>query len=223
MNKAKLAGFLIFVVIVVYAGKQFLVPPIMDIQSSISSVQTAKENRERAEQKLKSIKKRQQQEIEKKKLAEKIRKENEGNLKQIYVPAFTKEKDTTSLFGKQVKDIVTLAKKSGLRMHSWEFYTELKNEALLSGTSYSISETLDEEEEKQEETSKTNNTKYRGYQVDLGLLGSYLELKQFLTLIENYDYLIKIKKVESLPFEENPKILISNVSLVLYANTEKTN
>lgn len=222
MNKVKLAGFLIFALIVIYAGKQFLVPPIMDIQSSINSVQTAKENRERAEQKLKSIQKRQQQEIEKKKLAEKIRKENEGNLKQIYTPAFTKEKDTTSLFGKQVKDIVTLAKKSGLRMHSWEFYTELKNEALLSGKSYSISETLDEEE-KQEETSKTNNTKYRGYQVDLGLLGTYLELKQFLTLIENYDYLIKIKKVESLPFEENPKILISNVSLVLYANTEKNN
>ena len=213
-------GIIIIAILLVgYVGKS-QIPHVMDIKPKLDELKNQEEVLIQTETNLANVTRKANQrcaDLEAKKNAKKDIGVNE--LKTVYKPIYLRSQDTASLFGKEIKDIVQLAKKSRLKMHSMEIFQTVKNEPLLLGKNVSINAILDESAA--EAPPATPITPYRGHQLDLGLLGSYKDLKLFLTAVENYDYLVKIKKVETFPYTKNPKILVSNVSLVLFAETNK--
>ena len=56
--------------------------------------------------------------------------------------------------------------------------------------------------------------------VDMELISNYVNLGKLIQDIYQYPYYIKINSLEVKPYEKDKKILISNLSLRLYAHTE---
>lgn len=55
--------------------------------------------------------------------------------------------------------------------------------------------------------------------VDMEIVSNYVNLGKFIQDIYQYPYYIKINKIEVLPYPKDKKILVSNLSLRLYAHT----
>ncbi len=56
-------------------------------------------------------------------------------------------------------------------------------------------------------------------EINMELVSNYTNLGKFIQNIIQYPYYIKISNVQVLPYEKDKKILISNISLRLYAHT----
>ncbi len=169
-----------------------------------------------------------------KNLDEKLKNTASDTLKPIFKPEYISP-DKMSLFGNLLQDVINFAKQDGLKVRSMEFYSDLEGEPLLIGRTIDNPEELllSEEAKKNKKNNELNidaasttsetpplsqTSKYKGYQVNIGFLGNYKGLRAFVDELENYSYLIKIKKIETFPYEVNPNILIANFAIVLYAD-----
>lgn len=59
--------------------------------------------------------------------------------------------------------------------------------------------------------------------VDMEIVSNYVNLGKFIQDVYQYPYYIKINKIEVLPYPKDKKILVSNLSLRLYAHTSPDN
>lgn len=151
---------------------------------------------------------------------------NKGKLKEIYefetMPPYM---DIDSLFGRMLHDIISIAKKNGLKVRSMVFYSNTEKEPLVLGQPVSIQSELENLGKKPDSKDNTNDnenstTGYKAYQVDFGFMSSYSNLNKFVEALGNYKYLVKVRKLETYPYPGDPKILMSNVSLVLYVHVK---
>ena len=206
--------------------------PCMQIKPNMEAREQALQKRDRAQANLdlaiRNEKRIRHEQEERKKNIEK----NKGKLKEVYeVENMPSYMDVDSLFGKMLHDIINMAKRNGLKVRSMVFYSDIEKEALVMGRDVSITAELEsfkknesengqpqaQEEEPAEAPIKTD---YKAYQVDFNFVGTYTNLNAFIKTIKDYKYLVKVRKMETYPYPENPKILLSNVSLILYAKTK---
>ena len=203
--------------------------PCMQIGSNIESRDTAKDRKANAERVLKAAEATYNRAMHEREERKKNLERNKGRLKEIYefenMPDYM---DIDSLFGRMLHDIINIAKKNGLKVRSMVFYSNIEKEPLVLGRDVSIETELEnfvnkeggEEGPHPEEVAAPSSTDYKAYQVDFSFVSSYSHLNSFIKAIKDYKYLIKVRKLETYPYPENPKILISNVSLILYAKVK---
>lgn len=200
--------------------------PCSEIQSNFEKRTKAQDARTSAELALNSAKATYNRAMNQREERKKILEQNKGQLKEIYefgpLPSYM---DIDAVFGRMLHDIINIAKKDGMKVRSMVFYSDIEKEPLVLGRDVSIKSELDalsnkDKPAKDEETPEEApavTTDYKAYQVDFGFVSSYSSLNLFIKNLKDYKYLIKVRKLESYPYPENPKILISNVSLILYA------
>jgi len=215
-------------------------PEVQNVKSNIEqkqqaeqNLQTAKVNLENAKRAHKAWEKEQEQKKEQAKI-------NQGKYKAVYEPKFVFPfvgSDKSALFGVMLEDVVKIARQNKLKIHSIDYYEEVKLEPLLEGRQIAVDEELKtlgavSGNDSTPQPSPSPNgapaengesapaapavLDYKGYQVDFGFIGTYSALNRFLTDVTDYKYLIKVKKFESYPYKENPKYLVSHVSLVFF-------
>ena len=66
---------------------------------------------------------------------------------------------------------------------------------------------------------KVGKDQYFVCEINAELVSNYINLGKLIQDIYQYPYYIKIKKLDVKPYERDKKILISNMSLILYAHT----
>ena len=201
--------------------------PCKDIKPLIDQKNTAIEQEQRALSELNSAKVAYENEMKRREERRKSIELNKGKLKEIYefesMPPYM---DMDSLFGKMMHDVISIAKKNGLKVRSMVFYSNTEKEPLVLGQPISIDKELENigkkpETKADEKTdNETSTTGYKAYQVDFGFMSSYSNLNKFIEALSNYKYLVKVRKLETYPYPDDPKILMSNVSLVLYVHVK---
>ncbi len=231
MQKTKINPYfyIIAMVLIPIAAIYFAWTPIKDAEGSYNKLESTKvthlAKQEAAERAEKAYRAWQEQKKKEEAVAE-----DQGFLKQIFKPDYITT-DKMSMFGSMLQDMINLAKRSGLRIRSMQFFSDLKGESLLEGRAITPEQQLALAAAAAAKSEKGGSkapasapvpaaTQYRGYQVDFGFLGTYASINTFVNAVNNYHYLVKIKKVESYPYSKNPKILVANVSIVLYAESK---
>lgn len=103
--------------------------------------------------------------------------------------------DQMATFGIMFEDVIQSAKYNGLKLRSISYNTNPGGDIVKAnvGDSYNVCE------------------------VKMQLIGSYLQFKSYFQDIYNYPYLINLDKISIFPYAANPKILIADVSVMLYS------
>ena len=118
-------------------------------------------------------------------------------------PVYKNELETTdemSSFGVMFEDVIQSAKYNGLKLRSISYDTKPSNDII----------------------QKNMSTEYNVCAVSMQLIGNYMQFRSYFQDIYNYPYLMNLDKVEIVPYENNKKILIANITVVLYSSkTEK--
>lgn len=114
------------------------------------------------------------------------------------VKDFFKIDETESIeegFSPMLDNIVTYIKQEGLRIKSINNTPNPSDDNLL----------------------KNGMGAYSGSKVDFELVGYYPQFDALLSDLENYPYFISVNKFEITPYQYDKRILIANVSVVLYS------
>ena len=118
-------------------------------------------------------------------------------------PVYKNELETTdemSSFGVMFEDVIQSAKYNGLKLRSISYDTKPAKDLI----------------------QKNMATEYNVCAITMQLIGNYMQFRSYFQDIYNYPYLINLDKVEIVPYENNKKILIANVTVTLYSSkTEK--
>lgn len=103
--------------------------------------------------------------------------------------------DQMASFGIMFEDVIQSAKYNGLRLRSISYNTNPAADVIKSniGDAYNVCE------------------------VKMQLIGNYLQFRSYFQDIYNYPYLINLDKISIFPYASNPKILIADVSVMLYS------
>lgn len=113
-------------------------------------------------------------------------------------PVYKNEIETTdemSSFGVMFEDVIQSAKYNGLKLRSISYDTKPANDII----------------------QKNMSNEYNVCAISMQLIGSYMQFRSYFQDIYNYPYLINLDKVEIVPYENNKRILIANVTVTLYS------
>lgn len=116
-----------------------------------------------------------------------------ATVKEFY--KFSGTGDLVSDFAPVFDNIIAMIKQNGLRMKSIKNIPSPSEDNLI----------------------KSGGGAYNGCRVDFVLIGYYPQLVSLLNDLENYPYFINISKFEITPYQYDKKILIANISVVLYS------
>lgn len=103
--------------------------------------------------------------------------------------------DMMSSFGVMFEDVIQSAKYNGLKLRS---------------ISYKLNPPADV-------IQKNIGTEYNVCAVQMQLIGNYMQFRSYFQDIYNYPYLINLDKISIVPYAANKKILIADVTIVLYS------
>lgn len=108
--------------------------------------------------------------------------------------------DQMASFGIMFEDVIQSAKYNGLRLRSISYNTNPVGDIIKSniGDAYNVCE------------------------VKMQLIGTYVQFRSYFQDIYNYPYLINLDKISIFPYESNPRILIADVSVMLYSEMNDT-
>lgn len=104
--------------------------------------------------------------------------------------------DQLSSFGVMFEDVIQSAKYNGLKLRSISYNTAPAGDIIQSNIS----------------------TEYNVCAITMQLIGNYMQFRSYLQDIYNYPYLINLDKISIKPYEENKRILISDVTVILYSS-----
>ncbi len=108
--------------------------------------------------------------------------------------------DTTSIdqmssFGVMFEDVIQSAKYNGLKLRAISYDVSPASDTILQNMSGD----------------------YNVCAISMQLIGTYMQFRSYFQDIYNYPYLINLDKISITPYEKNKKILIADVSVILYS------
>lgn len=121
--------------------------------------------------------------------------------KRIYAPIESvsgNDDDSDTLFFTLYNDVIEMLHNNSIKVKSMDYVYSPENDnfVLQAGEQYIVCD------------------------VNLEILSNYKNLGNFIQDVYKYPYYIKINKVDVKPYAKDKKVLISNISLRLYAHTE---
>lgn len=117
-----------------------------------------------------------------------------GQTKNIYKPE-TPGMDTESSFTVIFDDLIDMAKYNGIKIYAIEYVYNPPEDEFVKGAA----------------------DKYNVCQLNMQIIADYPDIESFFRELYKYPYLIKISKVELIPYPKNKKILMSALQLKLYS------
>ncbi len=136
------------------------------------------------------------------KVIERQNNENEMKLKSIKQMYQTTNGTASnmSVFGPMFNDIIKAAQTNKLMIRSIEYQMQPVGDAILN----------------------INSTSYNACELNLFLVGTYPQLRNFLNQIVNdYNYLISISNLEVTAFSGDTNYILANTSIVLYSKLKQ--
>lgn len=103
--------------------------------------------------------------------------------------------DVMSSFGVMFEDVIQSAKYNGLKLRSISYKLSPEDDIVVKS--------LDE--------------MYNVCSIDMQLIGSYSQFNSYFQDIFNYPYLINLSKINIVPYTGNKKILVADVTVILYS------
>ena len=103
--------------------------------------------------------------------------------------------DMMSSFGVMFEDVIQSAKYNGLKLRSIEYNMN---------PAYDV-------------VQKNIGSEYNVCAVQMQLIGNYMQFRSYFQDIYNYPYLINLDKISIFPYADNKRILIADVTVILYS------
>ncbi len=103
--------------------------------------------------------------------------------------------DPMSSFGVMFEDVIQSAKYNGLKLRSISYNLSPANDFVV----------------------KNISSEYNVCAIQMQLIGTYMQFRSYFQDIYNYPYLINLDKISINPYEGNKRILIADVTVVLYS------
>lgn len=103
--------------------------------------------------------------------------------------------DQMSSFGVMFEDVIQSAKYNGLKLRSISYDPNPPGDVIASFLA----------------------TEYNSCAIQMQLIGSYMQFRSYFQDIYNYPYLINLDKVSVTPYAANKKILIADVTVIIYS------
>ena len=103
--------------------------------------------------------------------------------------------DQMSSFGVMFEDVIQSAKYNNLKLRSIAYNTSPANDIV----------------------AKNLNADYNICAIQMQLIGTYSQLRSYFQDIYNYPYLINLDKISITPYANNKKILIADVTVIIYS------
>lgn len=125
----------------------------------------------------------------------KSKKEEEAErVKTVYKPEITFETaDTEYLM--MIDDILNMIKDNGVRVYSIDYNYDVKTDEIVS----------------------QSNGKYFGCQMKIAIISGYHQLQSLLMDLIKYPYLITLNGIETEPYDNNQKYLLSVITFTIYS------
>ena len=120
-----------------------------------------------------------------------------GSQKKIYSPVESDLRDNDSLFFTLYNDTIEMIHNNSVKIKSIEYKYNPEGDPFV----------------------ENGKDKYFVCEIDLELVSNYTNLGKLIQDLYQYPYYIKICNISIKPLPRDKKILITNMSLVLYANT----
>lgn len=135
-----------------------------------------------------------QQIVELKNKKEQYEKEERVSTKPVYKNELATP-DQMSSFGVMFEDVIQSAKYNGLKLRSISYDTAPTQDVIQTNMS----------------------SEYNVCAISMQLIGNYMQFRSYFQDIYNYPYLINLDKISIKPYEKNKKILIADISVILYS------
>lgn len=103
--------------------------------------------------------------------------------------------DQLSSFGVMFEDVIQSAKYNGLKLRSIAYNTAPSGDVVQTNIS----------------------AEYNVCAITMQLIGNYMQFRSYFQDIYNYPYLINLDKISVNPYEDNKRILIADVTVILYS------
>lgn len=103
--------------------------------------------------------------------------------------------DQMSSFGVMFEDVIQSAKYNGLKLRSISYDTAPAKDIIQSNMA----------------------TDYNVCAISMQLIGNYMQFRSYFQDIYNYPYLINLDKISIKPYAKNKKILIADITVILYS------
>ena len=103
--------------------------------------------------------------------------------------------DQMSSFGVMFEDVIQSAKYNGLKLRSISYNLSPANDIVV----------------------KNIVSDYNICAINMQLIGNYMQFRSYFQDIYNYPYLINLDKISITPYEGNKKILIADITVILYS------
>ena len=120
-----------------------------------------------------------------------------GSQKKIYSPVESDLRDDDSLFFTLYNDTIEMIHGNSVKIKSIEYKYNPEGDPFV----------------------ENGKERYFVCEIDLELVSNYTNLGKLIQDLYQYPYFIKINNISIHPLQRDKKILITNMSLVLYANT----
>ncbi len=119
-------------------------------------------------------------------------------LKPFYKQDFA-PKDSIASFGGMFEDVINYVKINGLLLRTIEYNINPDNDPIY----------------------KNFTVAYNVCEINMFVIGTYPQLQGFFNDIEMYPYYLSVNQINIMPYENNKKYLLANVSIHLYSKKEK--
>ena len=183
-------GLIIFIVIVAVAG-YLVFNFVYPLNDKITSLETQVTSQTKKLENLNEQKKRVEEKL--KKLVD----SNQKTQKKIFAPVENDLGDD-SLFFTLYNDVIEMIHSNSVKIKKMDYVYNPDNDLFV----------------------QHGNAQYFVCDINLELVSNYVNLGKLIQNIYQYPYYVKINSVEVNPYKKDKKILLTNMSLRLYAHTE---
>lgn len=167
---------------------------VLGLYFIIPKVNTAVSTYQDVQSKTQTVEATKQQIAELKNKKEQYEKEERVSTKPVYKNELATP-DQMSSFGVMFEDVIQSAKYNGLKLRSISYDTAPAQDVIQTNMS----------------------SEYNVCAISMQLIGNYMQFRSYFQDIYNYPYLINLDKISIKPYEKNKKILIADISVILYS------
>lgn len=167
---------------------------VLGLYFIIPKINTAVSTYQEVQSKTQTVEATKQQIAELKNKKEQYEKEERVSTKPVYKNELATP-DQMSSFGVMFEDVIQSAKYNGLKLRSISYDTAPAQDVIQTNMS----------------------SEYNVCAISMQLIGNYMQFRSYFQDIYNYPYLINLDKISIKPYEKNKKILIADISVILYS------
>lgn len=167
---------------------------VLGLYFIIPKINSAVSTYQEVQSKTQTVEATKQQIAELKNKKEQYEKEERVSTKPVYKNELATP-DQMSSFGVMFEDVIQSAKYNGLKLRSISYDTAPAQDVIQTNMS----------------------SEYNVCAISMQLIGNYMQFRSYFQDIYNYPYLINLDKISIKPYEKNKKILIADISVILYS------